>query len=179
VTRRARAAATVVSTRPGVTPGHRCRREEIFVSEATSEAHGPVDYLLIEFPTEKLTGAVAPRLVDLVESGTIRLYDLMVISKSESGAVEAVELRDSPVAQDFQYFAGASSGMLDDEDMRQAADAMAPGTVAALLVYENSWAAPFVAAAQSSGGEVIASGRIPATVVMEVLDALETADSGT
>ena len=149
------------------------------MSEATSEAHGPVDYLLIEFPTDRLTGAVAPALVDLVESGIIRLYDLMVISKCESGAVEAIELRDSPVAQDFQYFAGASSGMLDDDDMQQAADAMTPGTVAALLVYENSWAAPFVAAARGSGGEVIASGRIPATVVMDVLDALETADAAT
>jgi hypothetical protein len=138
-----------------------------------------VDYLLMEFPADRLTGAVAPRLLDLVESGTIRLYDLMVISKSESGAVEAIELRDSPLAQDFQYFAGASSGLLDDEDMQQAADAMTPGTVAALLVYENAWAAPFVAAARSSGGEVIASGRIPATVVMEALDALETADPTT
>ena len=149
------------------------------MSEATSEAHGPVDYLLIEFPMDRLTGAVAPRLVDLVEGGIIRLYDLMVISKSEDGAVEAIELRDSPVAQDFQYFAGASSGLLGDEDMQQAAEAMAPGTVAALLVYENSWAAPFVAAARDSGGEVIASGRIPATVVMDALDALESADSAT
>ena len=148
-------------------------------SAASVDVHGPVDFLIIEFPADKLTGAVIPRLAELMDSGIIRLYDLMIISKGHDGAVEALELRDSPVAQDFQYFAGASSGMLDDEDMRQAAEAMAPGTVAALLVYENSWAAPFVAAAQSSGGEVIASGRIPATVVMEVLDALETADSGT
>ena len=147
------------------------------MSEATSaaqaEAHGPVDFLLVEFPTDRLTGAVVPELVALVESGTIRVYDLMVISKSDDGAVEALELRDSPLGQDFQYFAGASSGLLDDEDMRQAADAMAPGTVAALLVYENTWAVPFVAAARDSGGEVIASARIPATVVMEALDALE------
>ena len=107
-------------------------------SEAQTDAHGPVDFLLIEFPADRLTGEVAPRLVDLVESGIIRLYDLMVISKAESGAVEAIELRDSPVAQDFQYFAGASSGLLDDDDMRQAAEAMDPGTVAALLVYEQS-----------------------------------------
>jgi hypothetical protein len=151
------------------------------VSEATSQAqtdvHGPVDFLLMEFPADRLTGAVVPRLIELVESGIIRVYDLMVISKTESGAVEALELRDSPLAQDFQYFAGATSGLLDDEDMRQAADAMTPGTVAALLVYENSWAVPFVAAARDSGGEVIASARIPATVVMEALDALESAGS--
>ena len=147
------------------------------MSEATSaaQAHGPVDFLLVEFPTDRLTGAVVPELVALVESGTIRVYDLMVISKSDDGAVEALELRDSPLGQDFQYFAGASSGLLDDEDMRQAADAMAPGTVAALLVYENTWAVPFVAATLDSGGEVIASARIPATVVMEALDALEAA----
>jgi uncharacterized membrane protein len=150
------------------------------VSEATSDvstgAHGPVDFLLLEFPAAQLHGAVAPELVRLVESGIIRLYDLMVISKDENGAVEALELRDSPVAHDFAYFAGASSGLLGDDDMREAAEAMRPGTVAALLVYENSWAAPFVSATRSSGGEVIAGGRIPASVVMEVLDELEALD---
>jgi hypothetical protein len=150
------------------------------VSEATinapTDVHGPVDFLLIQFPVDRLTGQVTPRLVELVESGIIRLYDLIVISKSEDGSVEALELRESPVAQEFQYFAGASSGLLDDEDLRQAADAMDPGTVAALLVYENSWAVPFVAAARASGGEVIAGGRIPATVIMDALDALEQAE---
>jgi Family of unknown function (DUF6325) len=153
------------------------------VSEATlnapTDVHGPVDFLLIQFPADRLTGQVTPRLVELVESGIIRLYDLIVISKTETGAVEAVELRESPVAQEFQYFAGASSGLLDDEDLRQAADAMDPGTVAALLVYENSWAVPFVAAARDSGGEVIAGGRIPATVIMDALDALEQAEPAT
>ncbi|MFL6132280.1 MAG: DUF6325 family protein [Nocardioidaceae bacterium] len=150
------------------------------MSEATinapTDVHGPVDFLLIQFPVDRLTGQVTPRLVELVESGIIRLYDLIVISKSDDGAVEALELRESPVAQEFQYFAGASSGLLDDEDLRQAADAMDPGTVAALLVYENSWAVPFVAAARASGGEVIAGGRIPATVIMDALDALEQAE---
>lgn len=150
------------------------------MSEATinapTDVHGPVDFLLIQFPVDRLTGQVTPRLVELVESGIIRLYDLIVISKSEDGSVEALELRESPVAQEFQYFAGASSGLLDDEDLRQAADAMDPGTVAALLVYENSWAVPFVAAARASGGEVIAGGRIPATVIMDALDALEQAE---
>lgn len=142
-------------------------------SSAGPDVHGPVDFLLIQFPADRLTGTVAPRLIDLVEDGIIRIYDLLVISKSDTGAVQAIELRDSPVAQDFQYFAGASSGLLGDDDMREAAEAMDPGTVAALLVYENSWAVPVVGAARDSGGEVIASGRIPATVVMEALDALE------
>jgi hypothetical protein len=118
-------------------------------------------------------------VLDLVESGTIRLYDLMVISKTESGAVEAMEIKDSPLAQDFSYFAGASSGLLSDDDLREAAEAMTPGTVAALMVYENSWAIPFVAAARSSGGEVVASGRIPAQDLMDALDALESRDPAT
>ena len=142
-------------------------------------AHGPVDFVLLEFPARRLTGAVVPRLVDLVESGTIRVYDLMLISKSETGEVEALELRDTPLGEDFRYFAGARSGLLDDEDMRQAAEAMDDGTVAALLVYENTWAAPFVSAARDSGGEVIASGRIPASAVVEVLDALEHGEHAT
>ena len=145
----------------------------------STDVHGPVDFLLMEFPAARLTGEVAPRLVELVENGIIRLYDVMVISKAEDGAVQAMEIKDSPFGQGFQYFEGARSGLLGNEDMQEAADAMAPGTVAALLVYENSWAAPFVAAARNSGGEVIAAGRIPATAVMEALDALEGAEVGT
>jgi dihydroorotase-like cyclic amidohydrolase len=149
------------------------------VSETASEAptvHGPVDFVLLQFPADRLTGAVAPRLVELVEAGVIRLFDLVVISKSMSGAVEMLELRDSPIAQDFRFFSGANSGLINDEDVREAADAMDAGTVAALLVYENSWAVPFVAAAREAGGDLVASGRIPAQVVMEVLDALERAE---
>ena len=125
------------------------------MSEATidvhKDVHGPVDFLLIQFPLDGLTGAVTPRLAELVESGIIRLYDLLVISKSDNGDVEAVELRDSPLAHDFQYFAGASSGLLDDDDLHQAADAMDPGTVAALLVYENSWAEAFRSSPRHKG----------------------------
>jgi uncharacterized membrane protein len=156
--------------------------EETTVSEPTTGAptvHGPVDFLLMQFPADQLTGTVAPRLLELVETGIIRLFDLVLISKSTSGAVEMMELRDSPIAHDFRLFSGANSGLINDDDMRQAADAMDPGTVAALLVYENSWAVPFVAAARDSGGDVIASGRIPAQVVMEVLDALERVEPAT
>jgi hypothetical protein len=149
------------------------------VSETASEAptvHGPVDFVLLQFPADRLTGGVAPRLVELVEAGVIRLFDLVVISKSMTGAVEMLELRDSPIAKDFRFFSGANSGLINDEDVREAAEAMDAGTVAALLVYENSWAVPFVAAAREAGGDLVASGRIPAQVVMEVLDALERAE---
>jgi hypothetical protein len=111
--------------------------------------------------------------VDLVENGTIRLYDLMVISKEKDGSVEVLQLDDPGGVDGFTYLAGARSGLLGDEDLDQAAAAMEPGTVAALIVYENCWAIPFVAAARNSGGEVIASARIPAADLMDALEALE------
>lgn len=137
------------------------------------DTHGPIDFVLIEFPGDRLTGETAKALRALVESGVIRLYDLMVVSKHEDGTVEALELTDALGVDGFTYFAGARSGLLEDDDLRDAAAAMQPGTVAALIVYENSWAIPFVAAAREAGGELIASQRIPAADVIAALDNLE------
>ena len=137
-----------------------------------TNVHGPIDYLLIEFPEDRLTGETAKALLDLIERGLVRLYDLMVIMKHHDGSVEAIELGEATGG--FAYFAGARSGLLGNDDLDEAAAAMRPGTVAALLVYENVWAIPFVAAARNSGGELIASGRIPAPEVIAALEALET-----
>jgi hypothetical protein len=137
------------------------------------DVHGPIDFVLIEFPQDRLTGEASRALAELVDNGTIRLYDVMVISKNRDGSVEALELNDPGGVDGFTYFAGARSGLLGDDDLDQAASAMEPGTVAALIVFENTWAVPFVAAARNSGGEVIASARIPATDVMAALEALE------
>lgn len=135
-----------------------------------TDAHGPIDFVLLEFPRDRLTGAASRALLDLVERDVIRLYDLLVLAKDQDGSVSVVELDDTGV---FAAFAGARSGLLGDDDVRQAAGAMAPNTVAALIVYENAWAIPFVAAARDSGGDVIASARIPATDVMKSLEELE------
>lgn len=148
------------------------------MTTTAADVHGPVDFVLLEFPGDRLTGEAGRALVDLVENGTIRVYDLMVISKERDGSVEALQLDDPGGVDGFTYLAGASSGLLGDEDLDQAAAAMEPGTVAALIVYENTWAIPFVAAARSSGGEVIASARIPATDIMDALEALEPTTSG-
>ena len=143
-------------------------------STSTDDVPGPIDFLLLEFPEDQLTGEASAALRDLVESGTIRLYDLTVMRKSESGSVEVLELTESRSGEaGFSYFAGARSGLISDADMEEAAAAMNPGTVAALLIYENAWAIPFVAATMRSGGQLIASQRIPAPVVAEVLDELE------
>jgi hypothetical protein len=142
-----------------------------------ADVHGPVDYVLIEFPRDRLTGEAAPALVDLVDRGLVRVLDLLVISKDEDGAVEAVAITDPRgEGADFEYFAGSRSGLLQDDDMREAAEALRDNTLAALIVYENTWAIPFVGAVRNSGGELIASARIPAPDVMAALDALEADD---
>jgi hypothetical protein len=143
----------------------------------TNDVHGPIDFVLLEFPLDHLTGEAGPALLDLVSRGVIRLFDLLVVSKAEDGSVEVLELTD-PLSErgGFSYFAGVSSGILGNDDVRQAAETIAPGTLAALVVYENVWAAPFVGAVRRSGGELIASARIPATDVIDALDALEQTD---
>lgn len=143
-----------------------------------TEAHGPVDFVLLEFPVEGLTGRASEEMVKLIEQGVIRLYDLLVVMKTEDGTVEVLELTDpNGPAASFSYFDGARSGLLGDDDIAEATAAILPGTVAALIVYENTWAAPFVAAVRESGGELVASTRIPAPDVMEALDALEALDA--
>ena len=141
--------------------------------EATNEM-GPIDYLLVEWPGRQPNGEVAPHLVDLVDRGLIRILDLLFVAKDEEGSVTALNIADvgGDVAE-LSVFEGASSGLLGDEDVEQAGGVLEPGTSAALLVFENSWAAPFVGAVRRSGGELVASGRIPAEDVLAALDAAE------
>lgn len=138
-------------------------------------AHGPVDFLLIEFPAGEATGAVADELMALVDRGTILLYDLVVAHKDPDGTVSVLDLQDvgSDGPASFAMFAGARSGLLGEDDLDTAGAIMEPGTTAALIVYENAWAAPFVAAALAVGGKPVASMRIPATDVIAALDELD------
>jgi uncharacterized membrane protein len=136
---------------------------------------GPIDYLLVEWPGRQPNGEVAPELVALVDRGLIRILDLVFIAKDEDGSVAALELADlGGEVTELAVFEGASSGLLGDDDLEQAGDVLEPGTSAALLVFENTWAAPFVGAVRRSGGELVASGRIPA---QDILDALEASES--
>ena len=146
-----------------------------------ADVHGPVDFLLLEFDGNKMTGDAGAALLDLVERGIVRIYDLLVVRKEADGSFSGLEIGDL-TADDvgsFAAFAGVRSGMLSDEDVSQAADAMEPGTAAAMIVFENTWAIPFIAAARRAGAEVIASSRIPADVINDVLDELEAADAAT
>jgi hypothetical protein len=137
---------------------------------------GPIDYLVVEWPGRQPTGEAMPYLVDLVDRGLIRLLDLAFIAKAEDGLVTRVEIADlGEEAEEFAVFVGAESGLLGDDDAEEAASALEPGTSAALLVYENIWAAPFATAVRRGGGQLVASGRIPVQAVISALDAAETA----
>ena len=135
---------------------------------------GPIDYVLVEWPGKQPEGEIAPYLVDLVDRGLIRILDLVFLAKGDDGSIAAMEIADvgGEVAE-LAIFEGASSGLLDDEDLDEAGAALEPGTSAALLVYENTWAGPFAAAVRRSGGQLVASGRIPVTDVLAALDAVE------
>jgi len=134
---------------------------------------GPIDYLVVEWPERQPNGEAAPLLVDLVERGVIRILDLAFIRKDESGAVSAIETADVEAIVGLEELLGASSGLLDGEDFSEAGEALEPGTSAALLVYENTWAAPFATAVRRSGGQLVATGRIPVQAVVGALDAAE------
>ncbi|MFJ8159503.1 DUF6325 family protein [Streptomyces sp. NPDC096136] len=139
---------------------------------------GPVDYLVVEFPGNRMTGEGFPLLVDLVDRGLIRILDLVFIRKDQDGSVVALEIADLDAdgELDLAVFEGASSGLLGQDDLEEAAHAIEPGSSAGLLVYENVWAAPLAAALRRGGGQLVASGRIPVQAILASLEATE-ADS--
>ncbi|MEU6769893.1 DUF6325 family protein [Streptomyces sp. NPDC046759] len=134
---------------------------------------GPVDYLVIEFPGNRMTGQAFPLLVDLVERGIVRIIDLAFVRKETDGSVVGLELKDLGEETDLTVFEGASAGVLDQSDLEEAANALEPGNSAAVLVYENLWAAPLAGALRRSGAQLVASGRIPVQALLAALDATE------
>jgi uncharacterized membrane protein len=134
------------------------------------EEMGPIDYILVEWTGQQPNGEIAPHLIDLVERGLIRIIDLVVLAKDEGGTVRGIEIGE---ASGLAVFEGAASGLIHDDDIEQAGAAMEAGTSAALLVYENVWAAPFATAVRRTGGQLVASGRIPIQSVLAALDAVE------
>jgi hypothetical protein len=145
------------------------------MSEEQLDEMGPIDYVVLEWPGDApVTGEVMPLLLDLVDRGTIRILDIGVIVKDRDGSVvtgDLVELAQRD--QGFAAFDGASSGLLGPDDLEAAAAALEPGTVAAVLVWENRWAAPVAVALRRSGGQLVATGRIPVQAILASLDASE------
>jgi len=146
------------------------------VSTAESTEMGPVDYLVVEFPGNKMTGEGLPILVDLVDQGLIRILDLVFVRKDDDGSISGIAIADldGDGEQDLAVFEGASSGLIDEDDVTSAGDVLEPGCSAGILVYENLWARPFAAALRRGGGQLVASGRIPADDLVAAVDAAES-----
>jgi Family of unknown function (DUF6325) len=141
---------------------------------ARLEEMGPIDYVVLEWPGEQPSGEAVPLILDLVERGIVRVLDIAFLGKDENGNVFAIEIPDLDPA--FAAFVGASSGLIAPEDLEDAAEALVPGTSAAVLIWENLWAAPVAVALRRSGGQLVASGRIPVQALIAALDATESTD---
>jgi len=140
---------------------------------------GPIDYLVIEFPGNRMTGEGLPLLIDLVDRGIIRILDLVFVRRELDGSIAAVELKDfdNDGELDLAVFEGASSGLVGSDDLDEMTSVIEPGSSAGLLIYENVWAAPFAVALRRGGAQLVASGRIPTQAILASLEAMEAADT--
>jgi hypothetical protein len=151
------------------------------MTETSLDELGPVDYVVVEFPAgaSNFTGEMAAELVALVDSGTIRLIDVLILTKNEDGTIDAMELSDIDELGELQALEAQLADLLAEEDVEHLAAAMDPGSTAGVLIWENLWAAPFAAAARRSGGQLIANGRIPIQAIVASIEADEaTATTG-
>jgi hypothetical protein len=139
-----------------------------------ADVHGPIDTVIIQFPSSASGSATTEALVDLIERGTVQVYDVLVVEKRADGSCHELDLAaaDGPLA-DFRALSGARSGLLGDEDVAAVGEVLDPGSAAVAIVYENAWAVPFVGAALGEGGELVAGTRLTAQQIMDTLDELE------
>jgi hypothetical protein len=146
--------------------------------EANNEELGPIDIVVIAYPADApMTGEAIPIVMDLVERGIIRVLDVLVVMQNEDGTFSGFEASDldADSVGDLKVFEGASTGLLGEDDVATASEALEPGSAAVMIVYENRWAAPFAAAVRRNGGVVVDNQRIPVQDLMEALDAADAA----
>jgi hypothetical protein len=173
-------AAQDVSDGPRFTQIRRMSMDEV---DAVDEL-GPVDWIVVEFPGSRFNGQIAPALLDLVERDLVRVLDLLVLKKDDDGTLEAFELSDLDEGEigELRTYESELAMLLSEEDVTSLAAAIEPGSSAAVLVWENSWAAPFASAVRRSGGQLVSSGRIPIQALLAAIEAdekEEAADEGT
>ena len=150
------------------------------MSESTDAELGPIDYIVVEFPAgaKNFSGEMAKELVSLVDAGTIRVLDLVILEKGANGEIEGYEFDDLDDVGELAQLEGSLAELLAFEDVEHLAAAMEPGSTAGVLVWENTWAAPFAVAARKSGGQLIASGRIPTQALIAAFEADATPTEG-
>jgi hypothetical protein len=136
---------------------------------------GPISYLIVEFPENKMTGEGLQHLVNLVDQGLIRILDLVFVTCAEDGSLRKVELHDIDADGEFDVaiFEGVDSGILDGSDLAEAEGVLKAGTSGGILVFENRWATSFVQALRKNGAQLVAAGYIPQDVLAESVDATE------
>ena len=153
---------------------------ENVTTETPLDELGPVDYLVVEFPpgAQNFNGEMAAELVRLSDAGTIRVLDLLIVQKAADGSVDAYEIDETDAVDEIRALETHVSEILAADDVLNLAAAMEPGSVAGVLVWENTWAAPFASAARRAGGQLIATGRIPIQAIAASLEAEQAADEG-
>jgi hypothetical protein len=141
---------------------------------------GPIDWIVIEFPGSRFNGEIAPALADLVDRDLIQVLDLVILRKDDDGSIEAFEISDLDDDElgSLRAYEGELAMLLSEDDVTAVAEALEPGSTAGLLVWENTWAAPFGAAVRKSGGQLVASGRIPTQAILAALDEDDDTDEG-
>jgi hypothetical protein len=150
---------------------------ELVDQDTDLDSLGPVDYIVVEFPAGKsnFTGEMAKELLALVDAGTIRVIDVLILTKNEDGTVEATELSDVEELGELEALEAQLAELLTAEDVDHLAAALEPGSTAGVLIWENLWAAPFASAARRSGGRLIANGRIPIQAIIASIEADQAA----
>src|SRR3954462_9708702 len=148
---------------------------DTMMEETSLDSLGPVDYVVVEFPAgaSSFTGEMAKELVALVESGTIRLIDILILTKNSDGTIDAAELADIAELGELQALEAQLAELLAEDDVVHLAAAMDPGSTAGVLIYENVWAAPLASAVRHSGGKLLANGRIPIQAIIASIEADE------
>ena len=151
------------------------QRKKVGTMANELEGLGPISYLVVEFPGNKMTGNGLPMLVDLVDRGLIRVLDLLFVMRDKDGTTNIMEMQDLDGNIDLTIFEGVRSGLLGESDANEAAAVLEPGSSAGILLFENRWALPFVTELRKSGAEVISAGYLPQDELVAALDALEGA----
>jgi hypothetical protein len=148
---------------------------ELLEQNTDLDSLGPVDYIVVEFPAgaKNFTGEMADELLALVDAGTIRVIDVLILRKNEDGSVDAMELSDIEELGPLRKVEAQLAELLAEEDVAHLAAAIDPGSTAGVLIWENLWAAPFASAARRSGGQLIATGRIPIQAIIASIEADE------
>jgi len=144
----------------------------------TVDELGPVDWIVVEFPGSKFKGEIAPALDDLVQRDLVRVLDLLILKKDADGSLEAFELSDLDDSElgELRSYETELAMLLSEDDVVAIAEAIEPNSSAAVLVWENRWAAPFASSLRRAGGQLVASGRIPIQALLAIIEADEAAD---